>query len=207
MFQSVMNAEERHDIGAHYTSEENILKLIHPLFLDGLRKEFNVIKKLSPSRRTDRLAAFHSKIAGLKFLDPACGCGNFLVISYRELRLLEFDILELLLGNEKVFDIHNEIKVNVNQFYGIEIEKFQAQIAQAAMWLVDHQMNMQVRERFGEYFIRIPLKAAASIHCANSLTTDWESVIPKNELELFIGNAVSATRTRQPTEGWQGSLK
>ncbi|MDR3130884.1 MAG: N-6 DNA methylase, partial [Treponema sp.] len=188
MFQSVMNDEERHDIGAHYTSEQNILKLIHPLFLDGLREEFNAIKQLSPASRRDKLIAFHEKTAGLKFLDPACGCGNFLVISYRELRLLEFDILELLLGKEKVFDIHNEIKVNVNQFYGIEIEEFPAQIAQAAMWLVDHQMNMLVRERFGEYFIRIPLTAEASIHCANSLRTDWESVIPKNELNYILGN-------------------
>jgi hypothetical protein len=124
----------------------------------------------------------------LKFLDPACGCGNFLVISYRELRLLEFDILELLLGKEKVLDVHDEILVNVNQFYGIEIEEFPAQIAQVAMWLVDHQMNMQVRERFGAYFVRLPLTAAASIHNTNALTTDWESIVPKNELSYILGN-------------------
>jgi hypothetical protein len=188
MFQSVMNDDERHDIGAHYTSEQNILKLIHPLFLDGLREEFNAIKKLSPSSRRDKLIAFHKKIAGLKFLDPACGCGNFLVISYRELRLLELDILELLLGSEKVLDIYNEILVNVNQFYGIEIEEFPAQIAQVAMWLVDHQMNLQVRERFGAYFVRLPLTAAASIHNTNALTTDWESIVPKNELSYILGN-------------------
>jgi hypothetical protein len=188
MFQSVMDDTERHDIGAHYTSEENILKVIHPLFLDGLRDEFNKIKKLSPERRKERLKEFHEKIANLKFLDPACGCGNFLVISYRELRLLEIEVLELLLGGEQVFDIHDEIKVNVNQFYGIEIEEFPAQIAQVALWLVDHQMNMEVRERFGMYYIRIPLTAAASIHCTNSLTMDWESVILKNELHYILGN-------------------
>ncbi|GHV96663.1 methylase [Spirochaetia bacterium] len=188
MFQSVMNYDERHDIGAHYTSEENILKLIHPLFLDSLRDEFNKIKKLSPGIRKERLTEFHNKIAGLKFLDPACGCGNFLVISYRELRLLELEVLELLLGKEKVLDVQNEIKVNVNQFYGIEIEEFPARIAQVAMWLVDHQMNMLVSETFGTYFVRIPLTAAASIHCANSLTTDWESVVPKNELSCILGN-------------------
>ncbi|MDR1399040.1 MAG: N-6 DNA methylase [Treponema sp.] len=188
MFQSVMNDEERHDIGAHYTSEQNILKLIYPLFLDGLREEFDKIKTLSPALRKERLSVFHDKIASLKFLDPACGCGNFLVISYRELRLLELEILELLLGSEKVLDIHNEIKVNVNQFYGIEIEEFPAQIAQVAMWLTDHQMNMRVSEVFGTYFVRIPLTAAASIHRANSLTTDWESVVPKNELSYILGN-------------------
>ncbi|MDR2663782.1 MAG: hypothetical protein LBC31_12380 [Treponema sp.] len=188
MFQSVMNDEERHDIGAHYTSEQNILKLIHPLFLDALREEFEGLKKLSPAGRRNKLAAFHEKIAGLKFLDPACGCGNFLVISYRELRLLELEVLKLLLGSEKVLDIHDEIKVNVNQFYGIEIEEFPAQIAQVAMWLVDHQMNMLVSEAFGTYFVRIPLTAAALIHCKNSLVTDWESVVPKNELSYILGN-------------------
>jgi type II restriction/modification system DNA methylase subunit YeeA len=156
MFQSVMNDEERHDIGAHYTSEENILKLIRPLFLDGLREEFEKIKKLSSALRRERLIKFHDKLASLKFLDPACGCGNFLVISYRELRLLELEVLEILLGKEQVLDVHGEIKVNVNQFYGIEIEEFPAQIAQVALWLVDHQMNLLVRERFRTYYIRIP---------------------------------------------------
>jgi len=188
MFQSVMNDEERHDIGAHYTSEENILKLIRPLFLDSLREEFNKIKKLSPSLRRERLIKFHDKLASLKFLDPACGCGNFLVISYRELRLLELEVMEILLGKEQVLDVHSEIKVNVNQFYGIEIEEFPAQIAQVALWLVDHQMNLLVRERFGTYYIRIPLTISASIHHANALTLDWESVIPKNELYYILGN-------------------
>jgi hypothetical protein len=127
-------------------------------------------------------------LASLRFLDPACGCGNFLVISYRELRLLELEVLELLLGKEQVLDIHSEIKVNVNQFYGIEIEEFPAQIAQVALWLVDHQMNLLVRERFGTYFVRIPLTAAASINHANALVTDWESVVPKSKLDYILGN-------------------
>jgi hypothetical protein len=97
-------------------------------------------------------------------------------------------VLEILLGKEQLLDVHSEIKVNVNQFYGIEIEEFPAQIAQVALWLVDHQMNLLVRERFGTYFVRIPLTAAASIHNANALTTDWESVIPKNELNYILGN-------------------
>ena len=188
MFQSVMDDDERHDIGAHYTSEENILKLIRPLFLDGLWEEFNKIKRLSPTSRRERLVKFHNKLASLTFLDPACGCGNFLVISYRELRLLELEVLEILLGKEQVLDIHNEIKVNVNQFYGIEIEEFPAQIAQVALWLVDHQMNMLVRERFGLYFVRIPLTASAKIVHGNALTTDWERVISKTELSYILGN-------------------
>jgi type II restriction/modification system DNA methylase subunit YeeA len=107
MFQSVMNDEERHDIGAHYTSEENILKLIHPLFLNSLREEFDKIKKLTPASRRERLNTFHNKLASLTFFDPACGCGNFLVISYRELRLLELEVLELLVGTDELkFDVH-----------------------------------------------------------------------------------------------------
>jgi len=143
---------------------------------------------------------FHDKLASIRFLDPACGCGNFLVICYRELRLLELEVLEILLGKEQVLDVHSEIKVNVNQFYGIEIEEFPAQIAQVALWLVDHQMNMLVRERFGAYYIRIPLTAAASIHHANALTLDWESVIPKGELSYILGNPPFLGKKEQSTQ-------
>jgi hypothetical protein len=188
MFQSVMNDEERHDVGAHYTSEGNILKIIHPLFLDDLNAEFKKIKRLTSDTRRERLNAFHKKIANLKFLDPACGCGNFLVISYRELRLLEIEVIKELVGKEKLLDIHHYIKINVNQFYGIEIEEFPSKIAQTAMWLIDHQMNMQVRETFGEYFVRIPLTTSASIHCRNALTADWETIVPKKELSFILGN-------------------
>jgi hypothetical protein len=188
MFQSVMDDAKRHDVGAHYTSEENILKLIQPLFLDNLKAELDKIKILKSDARIVRLEEFHNKLANLKFLDPACGCGNFLVISYRELRLLELDVLKELLKSQKLLDIHQYIKVNVNQFYGIEIEEFPAQVAQTAMWLMDHQMNMQVREQFGEYFIRIPLTTSASICCANALTIDWETVVPKSELSYILGN-------------------
>ncbi|GHU31078.1 methylase [Spirochaetia bacterium] len=188
MFQSVMNDAERHDIGAHYTSEGNILKVIHPLFLDDLRAEFEKIKAYTSELRTERLAEFHTKLSKLKFLDPACGCGNFLIISYRELRLLEMDLIKELLGGTQLLDVDQYIKVNVNQFYGIEIEEFPAKIAQTALWLMDHQMNMQVRERFGQYFIRIPLKASATIINGNALTLDWESIIPPSELSYIMGN-------------------
>jgi hypothetical protein len=188
MFQSVMNDDERHDIGAHYTSEENILKLIHPLFLDSLWEDFIKIKALKSDLRKERLNQFHDKLASLKFLDPACGCGNFLVISYRELRLLEMEVIAELLEGEQLLDVRQYIKVNVDQFYGIEIEDFPAQIAQVALWLMDHQMNMQVRERFGQYYVRIPLEVSPSIRCANALTTDWESIVPKSELSYILGN-------------------
>jgi len=188
MFQSVMNEKERRNLGAHYTSEENIQKLIHPLFLDELWAEFDKIKALKSEVRVARLNAFHDKLSGLKFLDPACGCGNFLVITYRELRILELAVIKELLGPNRLLDVDHYIKVNVDQFYGIEIEEFPAQIAEVAMWLMDHQMNMLVRDMFGEYYVRIPLRKSATILCANALTTDWESVVPKTELSYILGN-------------------
>jgi len=189
MFQSVMNKEERHALGAHYTSEENILKLIHPLFLDGLWEKFEKMKKLGSRPKTSQLNAFHNYISNLKFLDPACGCGNFLVVAYRELRLLELAIIEELKSSEQqVLDVGEYIKVNVNQFYGIELEEFPSQIAQTAMWLMDHQMNRLVAKRFGQYFVRIPLKEAANIVRGNALTMDWEAIVPKTELSYILGN-------------------
>ena len=188
MFQSVMNARERRNLGAHYTSEENILKLIHPLFLDELWAEFDRIKALKSEVRKARLNEFHERLAALKFLDPACGCGNFLVITYRELRILELEVIRELLGGERLLDVDHYIKVNVDQFYGIEIEEFPAQIAEVALWLMDHQMNLLVRDKFGEYYIRIPLRKSATILCANALTTDWETLVPKSELSYILGN-------------------
>lgn len=132
MFQSVMNPKERRNLGAHYTSESNILKLIKPLFLDELRQEFETIKQ----NRT-KLSEFHQKLSTLKFLDPACGCGNFLVITYRELRLLELDILRAIHKSQLVTDIRDIILLDVDMMYGIEYEEFPARIAEVAMWLID----------------------------------------------------------------------
>ena len=175
MFQGVMDEKARHDLGAHYTSEKNILKLIRPLFLDSLRAEFNTICGLKGKAKEARLKAFHEKIAALTFLDPACGCGNFLLIAYRELRRLEMDVLEELHRDDPslVLDVTQLCKVNVSQFYGIEIEPFPAEIAKVALWLMDHLCNMEVADRFGQYFARIPIKDAPHIVCANALTTDW----------------------------------
>ena len=184
MFQSVMNPTERRNLGAHYTSETNILKLIKPLFLDDLWKEFENIKD-----NKNKLGEFHKKISTYHFLDPACGCGNFLIITYRELRLLELEVLRVLnKSGQRVIDVSSIILIDVDQFYGIEYEEFPARIAEVAMWLIDHQMNMLVSNEFGQYFVRLPLKKAAQIRHADALETDWEKVVPQNELSFIIGN-------------------
>lgn len=192
MFQAAMDSQERRNLGAHFTSEKNIQKLIRPLFLDDLYEEFE---------KTDsqpKLLEFQQKLASLKFFDPACGSGNFLIITYRELRNLEIKVLEKLLFEKQ--GIRREvmadsgikidllIKVNVDQFYGIEIDDFASQIAQVGMWLIDHQMNLKVSKIFGQYFVRLPLKQSATIVHGNSLRIDWETVVPKSELNYIIGN-------------------
>ena len=172
LFQSVMNPVERRNLGAHYTSEKNILKVIKPLFLDDLWKEYESVKV-----NRNQLIRFHDKLASLHFLDPACGCGNFLVISYRELRLLELEVIKTLQKGQQVFDVHELLKLDVDRFYGIEIEEFPSQIAQVAMWLMDHQMNMKASEEFGQYFLRLPLRKSPNIVCGNALRMDWQSLI------------------------------
>jgi hypothetical protein len=171
MFQSVMKPKERRNLGAHYTSEKNILKLVKPLFLDDLWKEFNSIKS-----NKNKLKSFHKKISLLKFLDPACGCGNFLVITYRELRKIELAIIKELLKGQQVTNINNYVLCDVDQFYGIEIEEFPAQISQVAMWLIDHQMNLLFSNEFGEYFVRLPLIKSARIIHNNALRLDWSNL-------------------------------
>jgi hypothetical protein len=188
MFQNVKDKESRRELGEHYTSETNILKVIRPLFLDALWEEFEKIRKLSFALRQQRLLEFHTKLRKLKFLDPACGCGNFLVVSYRELRLLEIELLSEYMQNQQVTDIELLIRVNVDQFYGIEIEEFPARIAQTALWLMDHLMNRKTSDRFGKYIARIPLTASPSIINSNALTTEWETLVPKDELSYILGN-------------------
>ena len=190
LFQNIMDEtpNARRNLGAHYTTEENILKLIGPLFLDELRAGFDKIRHTVKSR-TQNLQAFHAKLAGLKFLDPACGCGNFLVIAYRELRKLELEVLrELHHSGQQALDIATIIQVDVDQFHGIEIEEFPVQIAQVALWLTDHQMNALVSEEFGQYFIRLPLKKSAHIVHGNALQLDWNSVIAADECDVVMGN-------------------
>ena len=187
LFQSIMDAKARRNLGAHYTSEKNILKLIGPLFMDGLRAEFD---KARGNRA--KLHDFHEKIAALTFLDPACGCGNFLVIAYRELRLLEHEVIFAMhrkeLDSGQLLDPRQLIKCNVDKFYGIEIEEFPAQIAQVAMWLTDHQMNLRVQEAFGNRFVRLPLTHAATIVHGNALRIDWNEVVAAERLDFMLGN-------------------
>ena len=188
LFQSIMDAKARRNLGAHYTSEENILKLIGPLFLDGLRAEFEKVKN-----NRNKLFEFHKKLRSLTFFDPACGCGNFLVISYRLLRELELEVLRAShqlsgLSGQQSVDVHTLIHIDVDQFYGIEIEEFPAQIAQVALWLMDHQMNLRVGEEFGLYFARIPLKTRPHIVHGNALTLDWDEVLPAARCSFVLGN-------------------
>ncbi len=184
MFQSIMDKEARRNLGAHYTSEQNILKLIKPLFLDALWEEFEQIKK-----HERKLSDFRKKLRRLKFLDPACGCGNFLVVAYRELRLLELEVLRALSkSTQRNLYLSNLVSLDVDQFYGIEIEEFPAQIAQVALWLMDHQMNQMVSEEFGLYLARIPLTSSPNIVCGNALRMDWNDVVPAELLTHILGN-------------------
>ena len=184
LFQSIMDDKARRNLGAHYTSEENILKLIKPLFLDALWAEFEKVKG-----NKNKLFEFHKKLRTLTFFDPACGCGNFLVISYRELRLLELQVLRASHASGQLsVDVHQLIGINVDQFYGIEIEEFPAQIAQVALWLVDHQMNLRVSEEFGLYFARIPLKTTPHVVHGNALRLDWNEVLVAERCSYVLGN-------------------
>jgi type II restriction/modification system DNA methylase subunit YeeA len=197
LFQSIMDEKARRNLGAHYTSEANILKLIKPLFLDELHAEFERIRG-----NRHKLEAFHRRLKTLTFLDPACGCGNFLVISYRELRELELQVLRAAnelsdhKGQQSV-DVNSLIGVNVDQFYGIEIEEFPAQIAQVALWLVDHQMNLRVSEEFGLYYARIPLRNSPHIRHANALRLDWNEVLPAERCGFVMGNPPFLGKTYQ----------
>ncbi len=178
MFQSVARTNN----SEHYTSETNILKAVKPLFLDDLYEKFYKVKS-----NKKKLKEFHKELSTLNFLDPACGSGNFLIVAYRELRLLEFEILKILY-KESVLDIDSIVWCDVDQFHGIEIEEFPAQIAQVAMWLIDHQMNMMISEHFGQYFVRLPLKKSANVVHGNSLDLDWEEIVTKDRLSYILGN-------------------
>ncbi len=186
LFQSVMDAKERRKKGAHYTSETNILKVIGPLFLDELREEFEKLK----ARRTGRAAAlteFQHKLARLTFFDPACGCGNFLVIAYRELRKLELEALQALYGDQHI-DVGLLSLVTVDQFFGIEYEEFPAEIAKVAMWMTDHIANNELSLAFNRSYARIPLKQSATIRHGDALETDWNAVLPAEKCHYILGN-------------------
>ena len=190
LFQSVMDPDHRRAIGAHYTTEQNILKVIEPLFLDDLRAEFERIKVLRGRSRRSRLADFQQQLGRLTFLDPACGCGNFLIIAYRELRQLEIDVLLEIHGDERqaVQDVSALSVMNVDQFYGIEIQEFPTRIAETALWMMDHIMNVRLSDAFGQYFSRIPLRRSPHIHCLDAHEVDWNEILPAERCSYVFGN-------------------
>ena len=193
LFQSVMNREQRRAAGAHYTTEKNILKVIQPLFLDELRAEFEKIMASSVSRRRSELRRFHKRLGELRILDPACGCGNFLIIAYRELRALEIEVIRELRtasGSEeqRALDAAGLSRIDVDQFYGIEIGVFAARIAETALWMMDHLMNNRLSLEFGETYTRIPLRKASRIVQGDALEMDWAEVLPPEECSYVLGN-------------------
>ncbi|MGD0899960.1 MAG: DNA methyltransferase, partial [Thermoguttaceae bacterium] len=184
LFQGTMKSGERRQTGGHYTSERDILKVVRALFLDELKEEFERIKG-----NKNQLKQFHRRLSRLRFLDPACGCGNFLVITYRELRLLEIEVLKALDGTiQRRLNIQTLSLVDVDAFYGIEIGEWPARIAEVAMWLMDHQMNIRLSEAFGQYFVRLPLTKSPTIVCGNALRLDWKEILPPEECSYVLGN-------------------
>lgn len=188
LFQSVMNKEKRRELGAHYTSEKNILKTIHGLFLDDLIDEFEIAKR---KKNVKGLQDLLDQIRKIKILDPACGCGNFLILAYRELRRLEINLLKeirSLKGLGRELSIQSLNSIDVDCLFGIEIEEFPAQIAKTAIWIMDHLMNVETGKEFGEYYVRLPLKKSPKIIIGNALDIHWEDLVSSKELSYIIGN-------------------
>lgn len=189
VFESTLNPETRRSGGMHYTSIENIHKVIDPLFLDGLKAELEEIRKIPVERtRKQKLEAFQQKLAGLTFLDPACGSGNFLTETYLSLRRLENKVLALLHHDQIVFDMGNPIKVSIGQFYGIEINDFAVTVAKTALWIAESQMMKETEDVVHMSLDFLPLKSYANIIEGNALRLDWESVVPKHKLNYIMGN-------------------
>ena len=192
----------RRELGAHYTSERNILRVINPLCMDELRAELAKVK-----RNKKLLEAFYNKLPTLTFFDPACGCGNFLVIAFRELRQLEMDTIEAMgdigLTNASqggLLDVSTLCRIKVSQFYGIEIDESAAHIARVAMWITDHQMNLEAAERFGTTRPTVPLVDSATIACGNSLRIDWRNVLLPEQCSYVLGNPPFIGKQYQTTE-------
>ena len=193
LFQSVMAPAERRARGAHYTTGKNILKVIEPLFMDDLRAEFNRLRGRKDSRRLAVLRQFQAKLGDLTFFDPACGCGNFLIIAYRELRRLEIEVIreirEATAATKQVMlDTAWQSVVDVDQFYGIEIGEFPVRIAETALWMMDHIMNNRLSLEFGQTFVRIPLEKSPHIVHGDALEADWSEVLPPDECSFVLGN-------------------
>jgi hypothetical protein len=203
LFQAIMDDKQRRQIGAHYTSERDILKVIRSLFLDDLRAEFENRKADRSTGRRARLEEFHDKLCQMRFLDPACGCGNFLVIGYRELRQLELETLREIFGKQTELTLDEITKlsqVDVDQFYGIEIGEWPSRIAEVALWMMDHQMNQKVSDAFGQIYQRLPLKKSPHIRCGNALRLDWREVLPPEKCSYVLGNPPFVGKKEQNAE-------
>lgn len=190
VFESTLNPETRRAGGMHYTSIENIHKVIDPLFLNDLKAELADIKATTVAKtKKDRAYAFQDKISKLRFFDPACGSGNFLTESYTSLRRLENEALKIIYGSDRVIgEFDNPIKVSINQFYGIEINDFACSVAQTALWIAESQMMQATDEIVGFNLDPLPLKTYTNIHEGNALRMDWNEVIPAEELDYIMGN-------------------
>ncbi len=201
LFQSVMEPEQRRAQGAHYTTEKNILKVIEPLFMDDLRGEFERLKSRKDSRRHADLRRFQEKLGRMRFFDPACGCGNFLIIAYRELRQLEIEVLKEIHPNRQLDALAEELSlVDVEQFYGIELGEFPARIAETAMWMMDHIMNNRLSLEFGQSYVRIPLESSPHIMHGDALETDWSALLPPGDCSFVFGNPPFVGAKFQTTE-------
>ena len=190
LFQSVMEPAARRAQGAHYTTEKNILKVIEPLFLDDLRGEFRRLQARRDGRAVADLRKFRDKLGSLRLFDPACGCGNFLIIAYRELRTLEIDVLREIASRATATQLALAVQsvVEVDQFYGIEIGQFPARIAATALWMMDHIMNNRLSLEFGQTYARIPIEKSPHIRNADALEIDWADVLPPDECSYVFGN-------------------
>ena len=190
LFQAVMEPADRRAQGAHYTTEKNILKVIEPLFLDDLRAEFQKLQKRRDGRSMADLRKFRDRLGTLRLFDPACGCGNFLIIAYRELRSLEIEVLRAMASRTDATQLELEVQsvVDVDQFYGIEISEFPARIAATALWMMDHIMNNRLSLEFGQTYARIPIEKSPHIHHADALEIDWSEVLSPNECSYVFGN-------------------
>ncbi len=189
LFQSVMEPAEQRIKGSHYTSEANVLKVIEPLFLDDLRAEFKRLRQSRGTRRNAELHAFRQRLGNLRFLDPACGCGNFLVIAYRELRQLEIDVLRELYPPGQLGLLADVLSlVDVDQFHGIDLDEFPKRITEIALWMMDHIMNNRLSLEFGTAYARIPLASSPRIVCGDALEIDWADVLPPPDCDFVLGN-------------------
>lgn len=210
MFQSVRDAQTRRELGEHYTSEDNILKTLNPLFLDELRAEFDAaLERETAQKRINSMNALWKRLGDIRYMDPACGCGNFIIVAYRELRDLELRIMDALANLQQGegaatldADWTHLLKVTLDHFYGIEIDEWPARIAETAMFLIDRQCDLKMKERFGKAPERLPIQKSAKIVVGSALQLDWASIVPASKNVIIAGNPpFLGHKERTPEQG------